>query len=207
MWRESVPQRSLQRECRRLIIGGFCFLSPFVVPNSIHKRMGMFGEKRKLMAVRCCVCRKWIALRVDPDDLERHRNKGVFVQRAFVDRKGRPYRTPHQRELFLTKKESQLSAQKQDTMFITSKDGKTKIVGNVQTTSTTSKDGSVTTTQVFTAAGFSNGTGKFDGAGQETVTTVTNADGTSTTSTSSKDISYGQAALTIGAGNLAEAQS
>ena len=63
----------------------------------------MFGEKRKLMALRCCVCKKFVALRVDTEDLERHKKYGVFVQRAFADRKGRPYLEPHERELFLSR--------------------------------------------------------------------------------------------------------
>jgi hypothetical protein len=54
--------------------------------------MGMFGEKLQLITKQCCVCKKWTALRVDPDDLERHR-EGLFVQHAFVDRMGRPYLT------------------------------------------------------------------------------------------------------------------
>jgi hypothetical protein len=88
-----------------------------------------------------------------------------------------------------------------------SKDGNTTIAANVQSTSVTGKDGTVTQTETFTVAGFSNKKGQegsFVGAGQETVTTVTKADGTSTSSSSSKDISYGQAARTIGTGNLAE---
>jgi hypothetical protein len=60
----------------------------------------MFGEKLKLMTMQCCVCEKWIALRVDPDDLELHTKHGVFVQDAFVDRKGKPYLTAAERELF-----------------------------------------------------------------------------------------------------------
>jgi hypothetical protein len=63
--------------------------------------MGMFGEKLQLITKQCCVCKKWTALRVDPDDLERHW-KGLFVQHAFVDRMGRPYLTPGERELFLS---------------------------------------------------------------------------------------------------------
>jgi hypothetical protein len=42
--------------------------------------------------VQCCVCKTWFALRVDPDDLDRHLSHGVFAQDAFVDRAGRPYR-------------------------------------------------------------------------------------------------------------------
>ncbi len=66
------------------------------------KEMGMFGEKLKLTTMKCGVCRKWIALRLDPEDLERHREQGVFVQDAFVDRAGAPYLTAAERELFLS---------------------------------------------------------------------------------------------------------
>jgi hypothetical protein len=62
----------------------------------------MFGDNRKLITMRCCVCRQWTTLRVDPEDMDRHRNKGVFVQHAFVDRQGRPYLTPAERELILS---------------------------------------------------------------------------------------------------------
>lgn len=62
----------------------------------------MFGEKLKFVIVRCCVCEKLTALRLDPEDLERHRKKGVFVKNAFVDRAGRPYLTAGERELFVS---------------------------------------------------------------------------------------------------------
>jgi hypothetical protein len=64
--------------------------------------MGMFGEKLELITMRCCTCQKWTALRLDPEDLDRHRKEGVFVQHAFVDRAGRPYLTAAERELFLS---------------------------------------------------------------------------------------------------------
>lgn len=63
----------------------------------------MFGEKLELIAMQCCVCKKMTALRVDPDDLDRHRKHGIFVQYAFVDREGKPYLTPAERELFISK--------------------------------------------------------------------------------------------------------
>jgi hypothetical protein len=66
------------------------------------RRMGMFGEKLRLITMKCRACEKWQALRVDPEDLDRHRRQGVFVQHAFVDRKGRPYLTAAERELFLS---------------------------------------------------------------------------------------------------------
>jgi len=58
----------------------------------------MFGEELKLITMQCCVCKKWTAMRVDPEDLERHR-KGIYVQHAFVDRKGMPYLSSAEREL------------------------------------------------------------------------------------------------------------
>lgn len=57
----------------------------------------MFGENRKLITLRCCVCKTWVAIRVDPDDLERHLRHGVFVQDAFIDRDGTPYLSPSER--------------------------------------------------------------------------------------------------------------
>jgi len=55
----------------------------------------------ELIALRCCVCRKWFALRVDPDDLERYRN-GVLVQFAFTNEDGTPYLCAALRELFVS---------------------------------------------------------------------------------------------------------
>jgi hypothetical protein len=59
----------------------------------------MYGEKLELITLQCCVCKQWVALRVDKDDLDRHRC-GVFVQHAFVRRDGRPYLSASERELF-----------------------------------------------------------------------------------------------------------
>lgn len=61
----------------------------------------MFGQQCELIVRRCCVCNRWIALRVDLDDLNRMKH-GVLVQDAFVDRKGRPYLSPGSRELFIS---------------------------------------------------------------------------------------------------------
>jgi hypothetical protein len=63
----------------------------------------MYGEHRKLITKQCVNCGKWTALRVDPDDLDRHLHHGVFVQHAFVGRDGKPYLSPSERELFLSK--------------------------------------------------------------------------------------------------------
>lgn len=63
----------------------------------------MYGEKRdRLITIRCRVCEKWTAIRLDPDDFYRHVRDGVFVQRAFVDRDGRPYLSSAERELFIS---------------------------------------------------------------------------------------------------------
>jgi len=62
----------------------------------------VFGENRKLITLSCPVCKKHVALRVDPEDVARHTKDGVFVQVAFADRTGRPYLSAAERELFLT---------------------------------------------------------------------------------------------------------
>ncbi len=61
----------------------------------------MYGEELELITLRCCVCEQWVALRVDKDDLNRHRH-GVCVQHAFVRRDGRPYLSASERELFVS---------------------------------------------------------------------------------------------------------
>ena len=38
----------------------------------------------------------------DPEDLQRNREHGIYVQDAFVDPDGRPYLTPAELELFLS---------------------------------------------------------------------------------------------------------
>ena len=55
----------------------------------------MYGTNLELIVLRCCVCRRWVALRVDPDDLERHAN-GMYIQDAC------PYLPPELRELFIS---------------------------------------------------------------------------------------------------------
>jgi hypothetical protein len=61
----------------------------------------MYGTNLQVIALRCCVCRQWVALRVDPDDLERYVN-GMLVQFAFTNRNGTPYLSPAERELFIS---------------------------------------------------------------------------------------------------------
>ncbi len=60
----------------------------------------MYGEKLELITLRCCVCKQWVALRVDPEDLARHVRDGVYVQDAFINADGRPYLSAAERELF-----------------------------------------------------------------------------------------------------------
>jgi hypothetical protein len=61
----------------------------------------MFGQKLELMARQCCVCKRMIALRVDPDDTDRMKH-GVVPCSAFVDSNGKPYLSPGSRELFIS---------------------------------------------------------------------------------------------------------
>ena len=49
----------------------------------------------KLILVRCRVCGTWVAIRLDPEDLNLH-IAGVFVQHAF------PYLAPASRELLIS---------------------------------------------------------------------------------------------------------
>lgn len=55
----------------------------------------MQDNRNQLLTVRCVVCGKHVALRVDPEDVERHRN-GVLAQDAF------PYLPPALRELLIS---------------------------------------------------------------------------------------------------------
>ena len=62
----------------------------------------MHGTNLKLFILQCCVCHRWIALRVDQDDLDRHYGV-VYVQHAFLRRDGTADLTPYERELFLSR--------------------------------------------------------------------------------------------------------
>ncbi len=62
----------------------------------------MFGTNRRLMTRQCYVCKRHVAMRVDPDDVRRVVEEGVFVQHAFVDRNDKPYLTPSERELWVS---------------------------------------------------------------------------------------------------------
>ena len=55
----------------------------------------MHGSNLQLIVLRCCVCRRWVALRVDPDDVLAF-NEGVYIQDAC------PYLRPELRELFIS---------------------------------------------------------------------------------------------------------
>ena len=61
----------------------------------------MFGEKRELMTMTCVACKKQVAMRVDPEDVQKH-VEGMFVQHAFADRDGKPYLDPAERELWIS---------------------------------------------------------------------------------------------------------
>jgi hypothetical protein len=63
----------------------------------------VYAEKLDLITLQCCVCKKFVALRVDRDDLDRHVRDGIFVQHAFVRRDGTPYLSSSERELFLSR--------------------------------------------------------------------------------------------------------
>jgi hypothetical protein len=56
----------------------------------------MYGKNLQLITLRCGVCKRWVALRVDPDDLARHLHDGVLVQDAL------PYLDASTRELVLS---------------------------------------------------------------------------------------------------------
>jgi hypothetical protein len=62
----------------------------------------MYGTNLQLIVLRCDVCRMWVALRVDRDDLRRHYSDGVFVQDVFVTADGKPYLSAAERELVLS---------------------------------------------------------------------------------------------------------
>jgi len=55
----------------------------------------MYGTNLQLMVLRCCVCRRWVALRVDPDDVFAF-TEGMYIQDAC------PYLSPELRELFIS---------------------------------------------------------------------------------------------------------
>lgn len=62
----------------------------------------MFGQNLQLILRECRMCHKWVAIRLDLDDLARHECEGVFVQDAFVDSSGRPYLSSADREMVLS---------------------------------------------------------------------------------------------------------
>ena len=72
------------------------------MPKLRARETGMYGTNLQLITLQCCVCQQWVALRVDPDDLDRYVKGGVFVQHAFVTRDGKPYLSASERELFIT---------------------------------------------------------------------------------------------------------
>jgi hypothetical protein len=66
--------------------------------------LGMYGERLdKLVCIKCRICGRFTAIRLDPEDLDRHVNGGVFVQYAFADRNGKPYLDAGERELLISR--------------------------------------------------------------------------------------------------------
>jgi hypothetical protein len=63
----------------------------------------MHGKNLELITRQCVACGRWFALRVDKDDLARPVHDGVYVQRAFTNRNGKPYLDAAERELFISK--------------------------------------------------------------------------------------------------------
>ncbi len=61
----------------------------------------MFGTHKQLITKTCVTCQKVVAMRVDPQDIQRHR-EGVLVQDAFADRAGVPYLNAGEREMFIS---------------------------------------------------------------------------------------------------------
>ena len=62
----------------------------------------MYGKNLELITMQCCVCKRWVALRLDNEDLDRHVRDGVFVQQAFTNRDGKPYLDAAERELLFS---------------------------------------------------------------------------------------------------------
>ena len=52
----------------------------------------MFGKNLQLITKQCQLCHIWVAIRIDPEDIQRHM-EGVLVQDAF------PYLSHADREL------------------------------------------------------------------------------------------------------------
>ena len=62
----------------------------------------MYGHQRnQFLTPRCGQCGTIVALRVDPEDVERWRS-GVFVQDAFADESGVPYLSAAEREMLIS---------------------------------------------------------------------------------------------------------
>lgn len=63
----------------------------------------MYGENRHLLlTISCVTCGRWVALRVDVEDLARH-EQGMLVQCAFAHRDGKPYLSPGSREMLISR--------------------------------------------------------------------------------------------------------
>jgi hypothetical protein len=68
-----------------------------------EESLGMFGERLdKLVCIRCRICGRFTAIRLDAEDLRRHTHDGTYVQDAFIRRDGTAYLSASERELVLT---------------------------------------------------------------------------------------------------------
>jgi hypothetical protein len=56
----------------------------------------VYGTNRELTTVQCCVCKKFVAMRFDKDDLARHLYGGVLIRDCM------PYLSGGEREILLT---------------------------------------------------------------------------------------------------------
>jgi Na+-translocating ferredoxin:NAD+ oxidoreductase RnfC subunit len=60
------------------------------------------AKKTRLVTIRCACCRRWQAVRVDPEDLHAHKHHNVTAQDAFITKNGKPYLDCRERELFIS---------------------------------------------------------------------------------------------------------
>jgi hypothetical protein len=56
----------------------------------------------EVIALRCIACHKFVAMRVDPEDVQRRHADGVYVQHAFADHTGKSYLTPGEAEMWIS---------------------------------------------------------------------------------------------------------
>ena len=67
-----------------------------------QRKQVVYGTNRnQFLTPRCGHCGTVVALRVDPEDVERWRS-GMFVQDAFADQGGVPYLSAAEREMLIS---------------------------------------------------------------------------------------------------------